>query len=81
MTLLPMIRARWSQTSAREQRLVLAAGVLVLGALLWWVTLAPALRTLSGASAQHRALDAQLQQMQRLRAQAASIQAQPVLGH
>lgn len=79
MTLLPMIRARWSQTSAREQRLVLVAVVLVLGALLWWVTLAPALRTLRGAPAQHRALDAQLQQMQRLRAQAASIQAQPVL--
>lgn len=79
MTLLPMIRARWSQISAREQRLVLAAAVLVLGALLWWVTLAPALHTLRGAPAQHHALDAQLQQMQRLRAQAVSIQAQPVL--
>jgi general secretion pathway protein M len=79
MTMLPMIRARWSQISAREQRLLLVAMVWVLGALLWWVALAPALRTLRAAPAQHRALDAQLQQMQRLQAQAASIQAQPAL--
>lgn len=74
-----MIRARWSQISAREQRLVLVAMVLVLVALVWWVALAPALATLRAAPAQHRVLDAQLQQMQRLQAQAASIQAQPVL--
>lgn len=79
MTLPSMIRARWSQISAREQRMVLVAMVLVLGALLWWVVLGPALATLRAAPAQHRALDAQLQQMQRLQAQAASIQAQPAL--
>lgn len=79
MMSLPMVRARWSQTSAREQRLVMAAIALLLGALLWWVALAPALRTLRSAPAQHRALDAQLQQMQRLRAQAVSIQGQPAL--
>jgi general secretion pathway protein M len=74
-----MILARWNQISAREQRLVLVAMLLIFGALLWWVALAPALATLRAAPAQHRALDAQLQQMQRLQAQAASIQAQPAL--
>lgn len=79
MTLRSMILARWRQISAREQRLVTVAMLLILVALLWWVALAPALATLRAAPAQHRALDAQLQQMQRLQAQASAIQAQPVL--
>lgn len=79
MTLRSMILARWRQISAREQRLVMVAALLIFVALLWWVALAPALATLRAAPAQHRALDAQLQQMQRLQAQAAAIQAQPAL--
>lgn len=79
MTLRSMILARWRQISAREQRLVTVAMLLILVALLWWVALAPALATLRAAPAQHRALDAQLQQMQRLQAQASAIQAQPVI--
>lgn len=79
MTLRSMILARWRQISAREQRLVTVAMLLILVALLWWVALAPALGTLRAAPAQHRVLDAQLQQMQRLQAQAAAIQAQPAL--
>ena len=42
-------------------------------------TLAPALAVLKAAPAQHRALDAQLQHMLRLQAQAKALQAQPVL--
>lgn len=79
MTLRSMTLARWRQISAREQRLVTVAMLLILVALLWWVALAPALGTLRAAPAQHRVLDAQLQQMQRLQAQAAAIQAQPAL--
>ncbi|WP_225981021.1 type II secretion system protein GspM, partial [Paracidovorax avenae] len=58
------LRARWKTLAPREQSLVLAAGTVVAVALLWWVALAPALRTLREAPAQHAALDAQLQRMQ-----------------
>lgn len=77
MKLLPHLQARWRLVSPREQRLLLAALALVLGALLWWLALAPALATLKAAEKQHRLLDAQLQQMQRLQAQAKALQAQP----
>ena len=43
------------------QNLLLAALVLCLGALLWWLLLAPALHTLRQAPARHAQLDAQLQ--------------------
>jgi general secretion pathway protein M len=56
---------------------LLLALALVLGALLWWVALAPALTTLRTTESQRRLLDAQLQQMQRLQAQAKVFQAQP----
>jgi general secretion pathway protein M len=64
--------ARWSALARREQQAVLAALTLVLGAVLWWVALAPALSTL-------RQLETQLEQMQRLQQQAKTFQAQPVL--
>lgn len=70
---------RWHSASPREQHLVLAALALLLGALLWWVGLAPALATLRAAPAQHRLLDAQLQQMQQLQQQAQTLKAQPRL--
>jgi general secretion pathway protein M len=57
--------------------MILAAGALVFLALFWWVALAPALRTLSSAPAEHARLDAQLQQMISLRAQAKALQSQP----
>ena len=56
-----------------------AALALVTGALLWWVGLAPALATLRSAQSQHLVLDAQMQQMRRLQAQAKALQAQPRL--
>ncbi len=72
-----VLRERWLALAPREQVLVLGAGALVAFALLWWLALAPAIGTLRSADAQHRALDAQLQQMLRLQAQAQAMQAQP----
>lgn len=65
---------RWRSLAAREQNLLLAALVLCLGALLWWLLLAPALHTLRQAPARHAQLDAQLQHMQALQAQAQALQ-------
>ena len=79
MSTLALLQARWRATSAREQRLLLAALALVVGAAVWWLALAPALATLRSAEAQHRALDAQWQQMQALQTQAKALQAQPPL--
>lgn len=71
------LRARWQALVPREQMLVAAAAALVALALVWWVALAPALATLRNAEAQHRTLDAQLQQVRRLQAQAQAMQSQP----
>ena len=79
MTLPPVLMARWSALARREQRAMLAALTLVLGAVLWWVALAPALSTLRSAPQQLRQLETQLEQMQRLQQQAKTFQAQPVL--
>jgi general secretion pathway protein M len=79
MNLLMQLQTRWRSVSPREQRWVVLAGVLLSLALLWWLALAPALAVLKAAPAQHRALDVQLEQMQRLQTQAKALQAQPVL--
>lgn len=73
----PLLQVYWSRLAEREKLMVSAALALVALALLWWVALAPALGTLRQAEAQHRALDAQLQQMRALQAQAQALQAQP----
>ncbi|RZL92051.1 MAG: type II secretion system protein M [Variovorax sp.] len=70
-------QAWWAEREPREQRIIAVAAALVGLALLWWVALAPALRTLSSASAEHARLDAQLQQMTQLQIQARALQAQP----
>lgn len=75
------LQARWDGLAAREKTLVLAAAGLVALALVWWVALGPAIATLRGAESQHRALDAQLQQMLRLQAQAQAMQSQPRQTH
>jgi general secretion pathway protein M len=75
-----LLRQRWRSLAPREQALVGAAAGLVGLALLWWVALAPAIGTLRSADAQHGALDAQLQQMRRLQAQARAMQSQPRQG-
>ncbi len=71
------LKTRWDALASRERRLVVMAAVLVGAALLWWVALGPALATLRAAKDQHARLDAQLQQMQMLQAQAGALAAQP----
>lgn len=70
----------WRQLKMSEKRLILAAFWLILAALLWWLAIAPALKTIKEAPAQHRALDAQLQSMRALSAEAKNLQSQPKLG-
>ncbi|MBC7391884.1 MAG: type II secretion system protein M [Variovorax sp.] len=70
-------QAWWPDLPPREQRLVIIAATVVALALLWWVALAPALRTLASAPAEHAQLDAQLQQMTTLQTQARALQSQP----
>lgn len=79
MTLPPSLMARWNTLARREQQAVLAALALVIGAVLWWVALAPALATLRSAPQQQRLLETQLEQMQRLQQQARTLQALPRL--
>lgn len=60
----------WWRTRAPRERLALGAAVAVLGLFLAWLVLVqPALRTLREAPARIDALDAELQQMQRLAAE------------
>ena len=79
MSWLAPLRARWQQTSRREQLALLFAATLLLLAMLWLVAIAPALAVLRGAEPQRRAVEVQLQQMQSLQAQAKALQAQPRL--
>ena len=79
MTLPPVLMTRWNALARREQQAVLVALALVLGAVLWWVALAPALSTLRSAPQQQRLLETQLQHMQLLQQQAKTLQAQPPL--
>lgn len=70
---------RWQALADRE-RLMLTVGSLVLGlALLWWVGLAPAWRTVRAAPKQLESLDLQLQDMQRLAAEAKTLRAMPTM--
>lgn len=81
MKLAPALRARWDDLAARERSLVRCALVLVGAALLWWLCLAPALHTVRTAGAEHLALQARLEQMKTLQAQAISLRAQPRIGY
>lgn len=71
------VQQMWARLAPREQHLVGAAAGLVLAALLWWLLLAPPLATVRAAEARHRSLDAQLQQMRNLQAEAQALQSQP----
>ena len=72
-----VLKARWNVLAAREQTLVLAAGGLIAVALLWWVALAPALKTLRTAPEAHVQLDKQLQHMRGLQQEALELQKAP----
>lgn len=71
------LKSKWSQLAPREQHLVAGAMGLVAAALIWWLLLAPPLSVLRAAEPQQRALDAQLQRMLGLQAQAQALQSQP----
>jgi len=73
--------AAWSGLGARERRAVLLATAIAGAALLWWLALAPAVATLRRAGDERAALDAQLQQMQQLKAQAEALRALPRLSN
>lgn len=70
-------QAWWPELDPREQRMIAIAAALVVLALFWWLALAPALRTLSSAPAEHAQLDVQLQRMTSLQTQAKALQSQP----
>ena len=69
----------WAELGARERRMVVIAALVVGLALLWWVGLAPAWRTLREAPAQRAALQVQAQQMQQLKAEADALKSVPRL--
>lgn len=71
------LRAHWASLAPREQTLVLAAAAIVSLALLWWLLLAPALAQLRASPQRHAAIDAQLQQMQTLQAEAMHLKDAP----
>jgi len=71
------LQTRWQALAPREQTLLQAAAALVAAALLWWLAVAPALQLLRSAGPRHAALDAQLQHMQALQAEAVQLQALP----
>jgi general secretion pathway protein M len=73
------LRRWWGQRAPREQRMLSVALALVGAALLWWLGMAPALRSLRQWEAQASQLQAQLQTMRGLQAEAQSLQAQPPL--
>ena len=70
----------WRQLKMSERRLILAAFWLILAALVWWLAIVPALKTIKEAPAQHRAVDAQLQSLRALSLEAKNLQSQPKLG-
>jgi len=76
-TALSPLRDRWIAASPRDQRLLSGAVVLVGLALVWWLLVAPPLRTLSLGKAEQGRLDVQWQKMQGLRAQALALQSTP----
>jgi len=75
------LTARWNQLAPREKSLLAAALAVIALALVWQLVLAPSLRTLRTATAQGLALDAQLQHMQSLQAQAKALQKQAPLAY
>ncbi|MBC7719836.1 MAG: type II secretion system protein M [Chitinophagaceae bacterium] len=79
MNRLAPLRAYWSALGEREQTGLQMAAGLAGAAVLWWVLLAPALRTLRDAESQRRTWDAQLQKMQTMQSQARSLQSLPKL--
>ncbi|XAH22701.1 type II secretion system protein GspM [Xylophilus sp. GW821-FHT01B05] len=72
-----VLLARWRALAPRERSLVRIAAIAVALALLWWVLLAPALRTLQATEVRRNALDAQQQRLMALKAEAERLKSQP----
>lgn len=72
----PLLR-RWAAANPRERRLTAGAGMVMGLALMWWLLVAPPLRTLTHWQTEQRQLNAQWQKMQGLKAEAAALQALP----
>jgi general secretion pathway protein M len=70
-------RAWWSSLALRERRLLGLAGLVLVSYLVFATAVQPAWRTVRAAPAQLDALDAQLQSMQRLAAEARELRALP----
>jgi general secretion pathway protein M len=73
-------QARWKALAPRERQLVSIAAALVGAALLWWVAIAPAWRSVQAAPPKLDQLDAQLQTMQRLAGEVQRLRAAPAVG-
>ena len=73
------LRQRWQALDARERRGISLAAAVVLLALLWWLGLAPVLKTWRSAPAEHARLDADLARMQALQAEARQLQSATTL--
>lgn len=74
-----IVVATWAQLSSVER---LSAGILLVAlttSLSWWIFVSPALRVMSTAPVTRQTLDAQLQQVLELQAQARKLQARPSL--
>ena len=66
-------RVFWRSRAPRERRALGLAAFVLAALLVWWVAVQPAWRTLREAPAQLDGLEAQLQQLQRLAAEAQAI--------
>jgi general secretion pathway protein M len=73
-------RQRWQALAPRERRIAGWLGWAAGLALLWFVGIAPAWRSVSTAPARLDQIDAQLQQMQRLAGEATTLRALPPVG-
>ena len=76
-TVFSPLRDRWAAANPREQRLIRSAVALICLALVWWLLVAPPLRTLSQGELEQSRLGVQSQKMQSLRARALALQALP----
>ncbi|MDB6002672.1 MAG: ral secretion pathway protein GspM [Rhizobacter sp.] len=72
-------RARWRAFAPRERRLLTAVFWLVGLFLVWSIGLQPALRTLNSAPEQLNVLDLQLQQMQQMAVESATLRRAPTV--
>lgn len=76
-TALTALQQRWTASSPAEQLLLRSAGVLISLAVVWWMLVAPPLRTFTQIQAEQSKLDSQWQKMQGLRRQALALQTVP----